>query len=1222
MTVMDLYPSPIKQTPVIQTNLQHSQTATATLRRTLEVSPSTICLIQEPWIRSDRICGLNNIGGKIILNTNVIKPRTCIFIPLNLHAVALTEFCSRDLTAITLQLGNQYTENPKNIVLASAYMPSDEDCPPKELADLIHHCENQGLQLIVGCDSNAHHPLWGCADSNQRGEVLSTYLFSTQLYIANTGSEPTWVTSRAQTIIDLTLASEGALEMLTDWHVSSELSCSDHKRIRFVLNTEITIQPPKRNPKHTDIALYVETLNNTLTNIELLTMTTNTENIENNVIKITNSIISSYHHSCPVKHTTATTTCFSKRSWWNASLEKTKRKLRQLFNRAKNTRKDEDWNRFQILRKKFKKLIRTRKRSAWRRFCENIEKQHETSRIRKLLAMDNTRSLNRLRKTDGSYTTTDIETCQILLETHFPDCKIIGDSITTWDLTTNRSPTEQDWHIAQSLITEDKIAWAINTFQSHKAAGIDEIFPGLLKWGKDCLTSILNKIFQACIAHNYIPKYWREVKVIFIPKPGKSDYTEAKAFRPISLTSFLLKTLERICDRFLREGPLQTYPLHPNQHAYTTGKSTETALHNVVSKIETAFYNKNSTLGVFIDIEGAFDKTTFESIQLSLLTHKVNPTIIGWIDNMLRSRVVKIDLNGITTATVIKGCPQGGVLSPLLWNIVANTLIKKLNNKGFYTVGYADDINILISGSHENMLCTSMRSALKVVEDWCKQYKLSVNPNKTELILFTKKRKLPTLSLPKLLDTTLNLKSEVKYLGVTLDSKLLWNKHLEYTVKKANISLWQCKRLLGKNWGLSPKLMRWLYISVIRPVASYGALTWWPKVNQTTAQSELNKLQRSACMAITGSMNTTPTAALQAALDLPPLHLFIQQEAAASTLRLNLAGLLKTDTRIKHTKIREEVILREPLMEAPCDRITKTYIFDRRYKIQLNEMDKEYSGIKELRIYTDGSKTKHGTGAGAFSQELQIKISLPLGRHTTIFQAECVGIIEATQAIKTRDIKNHNIRILTDSASVLQALNSYCINSGLILQCHNALEQISSNNTITLQWIKGHSGSLGNDAADELARAGSDATSIGPEPILPLPINQLRVWLRERTHNLHEEIWIGTQTCRQTKDALPKLNKKLTKNLLRLNRRKLRIVLGTLTGHCTLNKHMHNIHLTDSPLCRACLTEDETVTHVLLHCSGVDAIRNETISRVSTLPEAFLDLSALIDFWKELGWLE
>jgi len=73
---------------------------------------------------------------------------------------------------------------------------------------------------------------------------------------------------------------------------------------------------------------------------------------------------------------------------------------------------------------------------------------------------------------------------------------------------------------------------------------------------------------------------------VFIPKPGRNSYSGPRDYRPISLTLFLLKTMERLVDRYLRDEVLALVPLHPNQHAYQAGKSVETALHQLVVWVE------------------------------------------------------------------------------------------------------------------------------------------------------------------------------------------------------------------------------------------------------------------------------------------------------------------------------------------------------------------------------------------------------------------------------------------------------------------------------------------------------------------------------------------------------------------------------------------------------------------------------------------------------------
>jgi hypothetical protein len=130
----------------------------------------------------------------------------------------------------------------------------------------------------------------------------------------------------------------------------------------------------------------------------------------------------------------------------------------------------------------------------------------------------------------------------------------------------------------------------------------------------DYSTTHLCRIFIACLTRGFIPIAWRQVKVTFIPKPGKANYTKAKAYRPISLSSFMPKTMEKLVDRHIRDEILGLQPLHRYQFAYQPGKSTETALHHVITCIEEAVENREVTLRAFLDIEGAFDSTSHSII--------------------------------------------------------------------------------------------------------------------------------------------------------------------------------------------------------------------------------------------------------------------------------------------------------------------------------------------------------------------------------------------------------------------------------------------------------------------------------------------------------------------------------------------------------------------------------------------------------------------------------
>ena len=85
---------------------------------------------------------------------------------------------------------------------------------------------------------------------------------------------------------------------------------------------------------------------------------------------------------------------------------------------------------------------------------------------------------------------------------------------------------------------------------------------------------------------SYVPKCWRESLVGFISKAGRPNYEVAKAFRPISLMSFILKTLEKLLDKNIRMYDLKESKLNSKQFAYQEGKRTETALHDMISNYD------------------------------------------------------------------------------------------------------------------------------------------------------------------------------------------------------------------------------------------------------------------------------------------------------------------------------------------------------------------------------------------------------------------------------------------------------------------------------------------------------------------------------------------------------------------------------------------------------------------------------------------------------------
>lgn len=149
---------------------------------------------------------------------------------------------------------------------------------------------------------------------------------------------------------------------------------------------------------------------------------------------------------------------------------------------------------------------------------------------------------------------------------------------------------------------------------------------------------------------------------------------------------------------------------------------------------------KEYIITTFLDIEGAFDNITFDAINTHISELDVSPYVKAWIKYMLSHRTIYIE-GGQVKVTATKGIPQGGVLSLLLWIIIMNSLLKRLSDLGFISNGYADDLNINCIGNYLSTLTERIQAAMKVVEVWCLRVGLRVNPNKSELIIFSNKRK-------------------------------------------------------------------------------------------------------------------------------------------------------------------------------------------------------------------------------------------------------------------------------------------------------------------------------------------------------------------------------------------------------------------------------------------------------------------------------------------------
>ena len=193
----------------------------------------------------------------------------------------------------------------------------------------------------------------------------------------------------------------------------------------------------------------------------------------------------------------------------------------------------------------------------------------DVAKLSRILIKDNSARLSLLKDASGDFIETKEETLHLLLRKCFPEFKSVdaGKDDSLAHLSTGHW-RNRDWKLGAQVVSPYRVRWAFNIFDRYKSPEIDRIFPALLKEGLDQIIGVLVGVLKGCIATRNKPLLWKKVRVVFISKPDKKSYTDAKDFRSISLTLFFLKILEIIVHRFMREGLLKDYPLHEEQHAY------------------------------------------------------------------------------------------------------------------------------------------------------------------------------------------------------------------------------------------------------------------------------------------------------------------------------------------------------------------------------------------------------------------------------------------------------------------------------------------------------------------------------------------------------------------------------------------------------------------------------------------------------------------------------
>ncbi|XP_017885478.1 uncharacterized protein LOC108628217 [Ceratina calcarata] len=523
-----------------------------------------------------------------------------------------------------------------------------------------------------------------------------------------------------------------------------------------------------------------------------------------------------------------------------------------------------------------------------------------------------------------------------------------------------------------------------------------------------------------------------------------------------------------------------------------------------------------------------------------------------------------------------------------------------------------------------------MNSALRILEDWCSEADLSVNPTKTKLLVVTRKKKLNVRGIT-LNEVQLEKSESVSYLGVTFTSWLSWKVQIEKTMDRARRNFATISRMVGSTWGLTPAATHWIYNSIILPRLTFGSLIWWEGIQNYRTQARLESLQHAGLKRILGAFRSSPTKAMEAMLATPTLSFKIEEVAIRTAKLLKDWDKLQPTSR-GHSSVLDKLIPETEkdlvlTLEAPTDKTVLTFRFGHRYRTTIPDRE-EWKGGELERFrgwnvwFTDGSKNERGdTGSAWVSGRLINGKSEYLGKFATVYQAEMVAILRCVEDLINKNVRNDSIVIFTDSESTVKTMEGSSFKSAVAVECSDRLNELAlRNKKVILCWCPGHRGVLGNEEADRLAKAVVEEGRPGVEPWLPVSYASFKSELKRFSLSRLKERWSGTTTCRQGREMIGDIDVGRAKTILKMNRADARILTYVLTGHAPLNYHLFRMGVRESGSCPCGTGEMQTVKHLLIECDKCASKRREVFERTDLNAQevSLLPYEKLVRFFKEI----
>ncbi|WP_333764851.1 reverse transcriptase domain-containing protein [Streptomyces sp. IBSBF 2390] len=772
-------------------------------------------------VRKDR--GERRGGGVMFIIKNNIQYRQ----------VALSPPADNNTTIE--QLAITITSGSTEIMLINIYIPPSTCCPNNFKANLEHLLQYQHA-IIMG-DINAHNDLWDPAITpDARGEDLAEQITGSDYGILN-DLTPTRVTPTCSSSPDITLASPSLLTS-TDWSTASALS-SDHIPIIISLQRSVTKTKTDRhtfvNFKKADWNGYRTYLENKFEALRPPQTVFEGEKVFRTLLKkaagifIPAGVIPEIRPNFPTAA---------------AHLADQRDELRA---------RDPANPRIQTLSKEIKTLVNDHIRNKWRAHLKESSFSPNTKNL--------WTTIKRLNNGQGMNSNSTINFDGTPAANNNKAAKWFNKLFTPHPGSADKAKrkTLRKFHNtkpeAPPIFTTSEVEQAIKSTSSSKAFGPDGLAPILLKnIGPNCI-EYLTGIFNLSLSTLKIPNVWKVGRIIPLLKPNKSP-SEGTSYRPISLLSPLVKLMEKLLLPLLASH--LTPPRH--QHGFRKAHSTTTALHTIYEHIQRGLNDNRPnkrTVMVALDLSKAFDTVDHVLLLNDIFNTSLPTTLKRWLCSYLHGRHTYVEFRDSKSRQrkVKQGVPQGGVLSPLLFNFYMRE--QPTPPQDVTIVTYADDCTLLSSHKDPSVASDRLNNYLPSLHSWLQSRNLVLSPEKSTATLFTTWTK----EVHDTLDISVNGSAiptvqHPKILGVVFDNMLTFNEHAKYTNARLRARTNVLKALAGSSWGKEKEILTTTYKATGRTLVDYAAPIFSPQLS-TTSWMSLQRSQNSALRTITGCLLMT-----------------------------------------------------------------------------------------------------------------------------------------------------------------------------------------------------------------------------------------------------------------------------------------------------------------------------------------------------------------------------